>query len=124
MARASQVSKLEEVLKKELNTTTCKSLGFASGGCTNEGQGYDTDHGKIFVKLNEGSEVTLTFVTSRGESPSARVQAFVLFLPRHKQPKFWFSSQAKKMFEGEFVSLEAICQTNTLRVPKPIKVCF
>jgi len=85
MARALQVSKLEEVLKKELNTTTCKSLGFASGGCINEGQSYDTDHGKIFVKLNK-------------------------------------SSEARKMFEGELVSLEAICQTNTLRVPKPIKV--
>lgn len=28
------------------------------------------------------------------------------------------------MFEGEFNSLEAICQTNTVRVPKPIKVCL
>ena len=26
------------------------------------------------------------------------------------------------MFEGEFQSLEAICRTDTVRVPKPIKV--
>ena len=57
MARVSRVSKLEEILREELGTTKCKSLGFASGGCINEGQSFDTDQGKIFVKLNEKSEV-------------------------------------------------------------------
>ena len=28
------------------------------------------------------------------------------------------------MFEGEFQSLEEICRTDTLRVPRPIKVNF
>lgn len=80
MARASQVSKLEEVLKKELNTTTCKSLGFASGGCINEGQGYDTDHGKIFVKLNEGSEGNTNFRDQqRGISFCARAGLCFVF---------------------------------------------
>lgn len=73
MAGASRRSKLEEILKNELNTTKCQGLGFASGGCINEGQSFDTDHGKIFVKMNEKSEVTITFVTSRGESPFAAV---------------------------------------------------
>ena len=54
---ASQVRNFEKVLKKELNTAKLQHLGFASGGCINEGQSYDTDHGKIFVKLNEKSEV-------------------------------------------------------------------
>ncbi|XP_067033237.1 ketosamine-3-kinase-like isoform X1 [Acropora muricata] len=85
MARVSRVSKLEEILQEELGTTKCKSLGFASGGCINEGQSFDTDQGKIFVKLNEKSE-------------------------------------ARKMFDGEFKSLEAICKTDTIRVPEPIKV--
>lgn len=57
MARVSGVSKLEEILREELGSTKCKSLGFASGGCINEGQSFDTDQGKIFVKLNEKSEV-------------------------------------------------------------------
>ena len=60
MARASRVSKIEEILKKELNTTKFKSLGSASGGCINEGHSFDTDHGKIFVKVNERSEVLET----------------------------------------------------------------
>ena len=32
--------------------------------------------------------------------------------------------QAVEMFEGEFQSLEEICRTDTLRVPRPIKVIF
>ena len=32
--------------------------------------------------------------------------------------------QAGEMFEGEFQSLEEICRTDTLRVPRPIKVIF
>ncbi|XP_075702234.1 ketosamine-3-kinase-like [Rhinoderma darwinii] len=31
-------------------------------------------------------------------------------------------SEARKMFEGEMASLEAILQTTTIRVPKPVKV--
>ncbi|XP_073257704.1 ketosamine-3-kinase-like [Porites lutea] len=85
MARSLQVSKLEEILQKELNTTKLKPLRFATGGCINEGQSYLTENGKIFVKVNEKSEAT-------------------------------------KMFEGEFLSLETIYPTNTVRVPKPIKI--
>ena len=33
-----------------------------------------------------------------------------------------FDSQSRLMFEGEAASLEAIVATNTVRVPKPIKV--
>ena len=32
--------------------------------------------------------------------------------------------QAGEMFEGEFQSLEEICRTDTLRVPRPIRVIF
>ena len=61
MAKSLQVSKLEEILQKELNTTKLKPLGFANGGCINEGQSYLTENGKIFVKVNEKSEVNLTY---------------------------------------------------------------
>lgn len=57
MAKGSHPLKLEEILKKELHTTKCQGLGFASGGCINEGQSFDTDHGKIFVKVNDKSGV-------------------------------------------------------------------
>ena len=75
MAQDSHPPKLEEILKKELQTTKCESLGFAGGGCINEGQSFDTDHGKIFVKLNDKTGVFMESVTllsimiSPGESP-------------------------------------------------------
>ena len=61
MAKSLQVSKLEEILQKELNTTKLKPLGFVTGGCINQGQSYLTENGKIFVKVNEKSEVNLTY---------------------------------------------------------------
>ncbi|XP_033896525.1 ketosamine-3-kinase [Acipenser ruthenus] len=76
---------MESLLKKELNTSTLKATGRAGGGCISEGQSYDTDSGRVFVKVN------------------------------HK-------SEARKMFDGEKASLEAILQTNTIKAPKPVKV--
>uniref|UniRef100_A0A3P8VI10 protein-ribulosamine 3-kinase n=1 Tax=Cynoglossus semilaevis TaxID=244447 RepID=A0A3P8VI10_CYNSE len=76
---------MEEKLKKELGTRKLKSTGYAGSGCVSEGQSYDTDTGKVFVKIN------------------------------HK-------SEAKRMFDGEKASLEAILKTETIKVPKPIKV--
>lgn len=61
MAKSLQVSKLEEILQKELNTTKVKHLGFATGGCISEGQSYLTENGRIFVKVNEKSGVNLTY---------------------------------------------------------------
>lgn len=62
-----------------------KSTGHSGGGCISEGQSYDTDNGRVFVKIN------------------------------HK-------SQAKLMFDGEMASLNAIFKTDTVKVPKPVKV--
>ncbi|KAM6904458.1 ketosamine-3-kinase [Xenentodon cancila] len=76
---------MEAKLKKELGTSMLKSAGHAGGGCISEGQSYDTDTGRVFVKIN------------------------------HK-------SEAKLMFDGEMESLEAILKTETVRVPKPVKV--
>ncbi|XP_030646045.1 ketosamine-3-kinase [Chanos chanos] len=76
---------MEALLKKELGTSMLKATGHAGGGCISEGQSYDTDNGRVFVKIN------------------------------HK-------SQARQMFDGEMASLEAIVSTNTVRVPKPMKV--
>ncbi|XP_048411507.1 ketosamine-3-kinase [Stegostoma tigrinum] len=77
--------KMESLLKRELNTVSLKQLGYAGGGCISQGQSYETDTGRVFVKIN------------------------------HK-------NQAKTMFDGEMASLEAILKTNTVKVPKPIKV--
>ncbi|KAI3359746.1 hypothetical protein L3Q82_014121 [Scortum barcoo] len=76
---------MEAKLKKELGTTTLKATGHSGGGCISEGQSYDTDTGRVFVKIN------------------------------HK-------SEAKLMFDGEMASLDAILKTETVKVPKPVKV--
>ncbi|VDO70410.1 unnamed protein product [Onchocerca flexuosa] len=36
--------------------------------------------------------------------------------------KFNDNEKAQEMFDGEFASLQALLETNTIRVPKPIKV--
>ncbi|XP_038558234.1 ketosamine-3-kinase [Micropterus salmoides] len=76
---------MEAKLKKELGTAMLRPTGHSGGGCISEGQSYDTDTGRVFVKIN------------------------------HK-------SQAKLMFDGEHASLEAIFKTETVKVPKPVKV--
>ncbi|XP_012695195.1 ketosamine-3-kinase [Clupea harengus] len=76
---------MEAQLKRELETSMLKATGHSGAGCISEGQSYDTDNGRVFVKIN------------------------------HK-------SEAKRMFVGEMASLEAILQTNTVKVPKPVKV--
>lgn len=48
---------MEAKLKKELGTTTLKSTGHTGGGCISEGQSYDTDTGRVFVKINHKSDV-------------------------------------------------------------------
>ena len=48
---------MEAKLKKELGTTMLKSTGHAGGGCISEGQSYDTDTGRVFVKINHKSGV-------------------------------------------------------------------
>lgn len=76
---------MEAKLKKELGTTMLKSTGYSGGGCISQGQSYDTDNGRVFVKIN------------------------------HK-------SGAQVMFDGEMASLEAILKTETVKVPRPVKV--
>ncbi|XP_061567662.1 ketosamine-3-kinase [Cololabis saira] len=76
---------MEAKIKKELGTSMLKATGHSGGGCISEGQSYDTDTGRVFVKIN------------------------------HK-------TEAKLMFDGEMASLEAILKTETVRVPKPVKV--
>ncbi|CAL9693226.1 unnamed protein product [Knipowitschia caucasica] len=52
---------MEAKLKQELGTSVLKSTGHSGGGCISEGQSYDTDSGRIFVKINHKSEAKLMF---------------------------------------------------------------
>ncbi|MEJ1284153.1 fructosamine 3 kinase [Cricetulus griseus] len=76
---------METLLKRELGCSSVKATGHSGGGCISQGQSYDTDKGRVFVKVNSKAE-------------------------------------ARRMFEGEMASLMAIMKTDTVKVPKPIKV--
>ncbi|KAM6473298.1 fructosamine-3-kinase [Liasis olivaceus] len=76
---------MENLLKSELKTSVLKLLGSSRGGYICQGQAYETDGGRVFVKSST-------------------------------------KPQARTMFEGEMASLTAIQQTNSIRVPQPIKV--
>ncbi|XP_006004311.1 ketosamine-3-kinase [Latimeria chalumnae] len=47
---------METVLKRELNTSTLRPSGHSGGGCISQGQSYDTDQGRLFVKINHKQE--------------------------------------------------------------------
>lgn len=49
---------MEAKLKKELGTSMLKSTSHPERGCISEGQSYDTDSGRVFVKINHKSEVS------------------------------------------------------------------
>ncbi|XP_024997351.3 ketosamine-3-kinase isoform X2 [Gallus gallus] len=76
---------MEEALRRELGTSVLRATGHLGGGCISQGQSYETDGGRVYVKSNSKPE-------------------------------------ARRMFEGEMASLEAILKTGTIKVPKPIKV--
>ncbi|CAD7668443.1 unnamed protein product [Nyctereutes procyonoides] len=76
---------MEALLRRELGCDFVRATGHSGGGCISQGQSYDTDRGRVFVKVNSKAE-------------------------------------ARRMFEGEMASLTAILRTDTVRVPKPIKV--
>lgn len=48
---------MEAKIKKELGTVMLRPTGHSGGGCISEGQSYDTDGGRVFVKINHKSEV-------------------------------------------------------------------
>ncbi|KAJ8251399.1 hypothetical protein GJAV_G00220920 [Gymnothorax javanicus] len=52
---------MEALLKKELGTSTLKPSGYIGVGCISEGQSYDTDSGRIFVKINRKNQARLMF---------------------------------------------------------------
>ncbi|KAM9780570.1 ketosamine-3-kinase [Neosynchiropus ocellatus] len=52
---------MEAQLKRELGTSMLKSAGHSGGGCISEGQSYDTDSGRVFVKINHKSEAKQMF---------------------------------------------------------------
>lgn len=48
---------MEMLLKQELGYSSVKASGHSGGGCISQGQSYDTDRGRVFVKVNSKAEV-------------------------------------------------------------------
>ncbi|XP_069510637.1 ketosamine-3-kinase-like [Ambystoma mexicanum] len=82
---APHQEEMEMLLRRELDTALLEETGHFGRGWISHGKTYNTDAGRVFVKMNHRPE-------------------------------------ARRMFLGEMASLEAILQTNTVRVPKPMKV--
>lgn len=48
---------MEEILKRELKTSVLKAFGSSGGGYISQGQAYETDSGRVFVKINHKPQV-------------------------------------------------------------------
>uniref|UniRef100_A0A803J6Y3 protein-ribulosamine 3-kinase n=2 Tax=Xenopus tropicalis TaxID=8364 RepID=A0A803J6Y3_XENTR len=57
---------MEALLRKELDTELLKATGHIGGGCINQGQSYDTDRGRVFVKINHKPEAKQMFLGEMG----------------------------------------------------------
>nr|KAF6270719.1 fructosamine 3 kinase related protein [Myotis myotis] len=52
---------MEELLRRELGCGSVKATGHSGGGCISQGQSYDTDRGRVFVKVNAQPEARRMF---------------------------------------------------------------
>uniref|UniRef100_A0A4X1U3C7 protein-ribulosamine 3-kinase n=1 Tax=Sus scrofa TaxID=9823 RepID=A0A4X1U3C7_PIG len=52
---------MEALLKRELGYRSVKAAGHSGGGCISQGQSYDTDRGRVFVKVNTKAEARRMF---------------------------------------------------------------
>ncbi|XP_072796044.1 ketosamine-3-kinase isoform X1 [Vicugna pacos] len=52
---------MEALLKRELGCSSVKAMGHSGGGCISQGQSYDTDKGRVFVKVNHKAEARRMF---------------------------------------------------------------
>ena len=53
----AHLMEMEKLLKAELSVSTLRSLGRPAGGCISNGESYETDSGRIFVKYNGDDKV-------------------------------------------------------------------
>lgn len=65
------MSEFAEILKSELGTKTLKDTGISGGGCISSGNTFDTDHGRVFIKVNTKSGARTMF-----EGEYASLEAF------------------------------------------------
>lgn len=49
-------------IKDLLETQVLKKTGFTAGGCINEGEGYETDNGLVFIKKNNSPHVNVDLI--------------------------------------------------------------
>ncbi|XP_006886180.1 PREDICTED: ketosamine-3-kinase [Elephantulus edwardii] len=52
---------MEALLRRELGCVSVKATGHSGGGCISQGQSYDTEKGRVFVKVNSKAEARRMF---------------------------------------------------------------
>ncbi|XP_040845836.1 ketosamine-3-kinase isoform X1 [Ochotona curzoniae] len=52
---------MEALLRRELGYSAVRATGHSGGGCISQGQSYDTDRGRVFVKVNSQAEARRMF---------------------------------------------------------------
>ncbi|XP_075034276.1 ketosamine-3-kinase-like [Mixophyes fleayi] len=52
---------VQNQLKNVLGTSVLSPIGHVQGGCISQAQNFDTDHGRVFVKVNHGSQAKIMF---------------------------------------------------------------
>ena len=93
---------MEALLQNELASSRVVSLGRGGGGCISDGQSYETDSGRVFVRRNSDQKATILTL----------IQCCSCRNP----------IRAKIMFDGEYIGLKKILETGIVTVPKPMKV--
>lgn len=99
------MAQLADEIKKELNLNIVEPIKKIGGGCNGENWLFNTNIGRIFAKTSSEKEVNFTDFTHRFSN--YRLLSF---------------SQANILLCGELASLEALQTSNTVLVPKPIRV--
>ena len=62
MNMTTDTADIEDILKQELNTVKLIDTGLKGDGAISSGCSYDTDRGRVFVKINKTALVILSFI--------------------------------------------------------------
>ena len=62
MDMTTDAAEIEDILKQELNTVKLIDTGIKGDGAISSGCSYDTDRGRVFVKINKTTLVIVSFL--------------------------------------------------------------
>ncbi|XP_068205483.1 ketosamine-3-kinase-like isoform X3 [Palaemon carinicauda] len=137
-------SKMYDTIREALGTSRFVATGQMGGGCINEGEVYEVDHKKVYLKRSSKEKARAMFdgefkspkatkATGTVRVPTPRIVVddpvggavlcveypdMVQFESAHGNARE-AAGRARAMFDGEFKSPKAMKATGTVRVPTP-----